>query len=85
MSGARALSVDNRGHVYVSGYTDGNLDGNTNVGSTDMFLAKYETTNGSKLWTQQLGTGNEDLGYDVSVDASGNAYVSGWTKERPWR
>ena len=30
-------------------------------------------------WTRQLGTGSADYGFGVSVDGSGNAYVTGYT------
>ena len=56
----------------------GGLDGNTNTGGQDIFLAKYDT-NGKKLWTHQLGTSSDDIGLDVSVDSGGNAYVTGVT------
>ena len=34
--------MDNAGNVYISGYTYGSLNGNTNAGSYDAFLTKYE-------------------------------------------
>ncbi len=72
------VSVDSDGNAYVAGWTDGDLDGNTNEGLDDIFLVKYDT-NGNKLWTCQLGTGENDGGLDVSADSSGNAYVTGYT------
>ncbi len=72
------VSVDSSGNAYVAGSTEGGLDGNTNEGGWDMFLVKYDTT-GTKLWTEQLGTGVEDWSSGVSVDSSGNAYVTGYT------
>ncbi len=47
----RDMSVDSSGNAYVTGWTGGNLDGNTNAGGTDMFLTKYDTA-GTKLWTE---------------------------------
>ncbi|MCP4379176.1 MAG: PEP-CTERM sorting domain-containing protein [bacterium] len=73
-----SVSVDSSGKAYVTGYTYGDLDGNTSAGEWDMFLTKYDT-DGTKLWTKQLGTGSDDEGYGVSVDSSGNAYVTGTT------
>ena len=72
------VSVDVSGNVYVTGETDGSLDGNTSAGYADMFLTKYDT-NGTKLWTEQLGTTSGDYGIGVSVDGSGNAFVTGYT------
>jgi hypothetical protein len=76
--GGNSVSVDGNGNAYVAGRTDGNLDGNTGAGQTDIFLTKYDT-NGVKQWTKQLGTTNPEEGYGVSVDSSGNAYVTGCT------
>ncbi len=76
--GGYGVSVDGVGNAYVTGYTLGDIDGNTNAGSMDMFLTKYDTA-GAKLWTQQLGSVNFDEGRSVSVDGNGNAYVTGVT------
>ena len=43
-----------------------------------MFLTKYDT-NGNKLWTEQLGTAGYDYAKGVSLDGSGNAYLTGTT------
>ena len=73
------VSVDGSGSAYVTGFTYGGLDGNTNTGGYDMFLTKYDT-DGAKLWTRQLGSSSNDVGNGVSVDGNGNAYVTGWTE-----
>jgi hypothetical protein len=67
--------VDTAGNVYVTGFTSGSLDGNTNIGGTDMFLVKYNST-GTKQWTRQLGTASSDRGFGIAVDASGNLYAT---------
>jgi hypothetical protein len=72
------VAVDTSGSAYVTGNTNGDLDGNSNAGGYDMFLVKYDAS-GSKQWTRQLGTSEADWAYDVSVDASGNVYVTGFT------
>ena len=72
------VAVDSSGNIYVTGRTEGGLDGNTNAGSWDIFLVKYNSS-GIKQWTQQLGTSSEDNGFGVAVDSSNNIYVTGDT------
>ena len=74
-----SVSSDSSGNVYVTGYTHGGLDGNTNSGSSDIYLMKYNSS-GTKQWIIQLGTSSTDIGRDVSVDSSGNIYVAGYSK-----
>ena len=71
-------ATDLSGNVYVTGYTNGGLDGNANSGGYDMFVVKYSTA-GAKLWTRQLGTIGSDFGSGVAADTSGNVYVAGYT------
>jgi hypothetical protein len=74
------VTVDNSSNIYVTGFTQGGLDNNTNLGSVsnDIILVKYNSS-GTKQWTKQLGTGAVDTGNDVTVDSSGNIYVTGDT------
>ena len=73
------VNVDSKANIYVTGKTEGGLDGNTNSGKDDIFLVKYNSS-GTKQWTQQLGTPTFDEGNGVAVDSSDNIYVSGWTR-----
>jgi len=75
---AHSVAVDNAGNAYVTGFTYGGLDGNTNAGDRDIFLVKYDA-NGNKLWTEQIGSLNYDVPLSVAVDGAGNAYVAGYT------
>jgi hypothetical protein len=72
------VTVDSSNNIYVMGYTEGGLDGNTNSGENDTFLVKYNS-NGTKQWTRQLGTSEQDLGFGVTVDSSDNIYLTGIT------
>jgi hypothetical protein len=74
-----SLATDASGHVYVTGYTDGGLDGNTPTGTIECFLTKYDSS-GTKLYTKQLGVaGQRTYGNSVATDAGGNVYVTGYT------
>ncbi len=73
------VTTDSSGNIYVTGYTEGELDGNTNSGGPDIFLVKYNSS-GTKQWTKQLGTSSDEWGSGVTTDSSGNIYVTGSTK-----
>lgn len=77
---AHGVTVDSDGNVYVAGETTGNLDGNTRTGATDFFITKYNSS-GVKQYTKQMGAaaGTTTVANGVTVDASGNVYVAGYT------
>ncbi len=75
---ARGVATDSSGNVYVTGYTEGGLDGNTSAGRSDLFVVKYNSS-GTKQWTKQLGTWDSDFANGVATDSSGNVYVTGST------
>lgn len=74
---SKGVAVDAAAHVFISGYTNGDLDG-TNAGSDDAFVSKYDTS-GSFLWTRQLGTADQDISQAVAADADGSVFISGYT------
>jgi hypothetical protein len=73
------ISVDSLGSVYVTGYTEGSLPGNSNLGLADAFVAKYSANN-TLLWMKQFGTSNYDVANGISTDNSGNVYITGSTR-----
>ena len=48
------FQVDSSDHAWVAGYTESSLDGNTNAGSFDLFLMKFDSS-GVHQWTAQRG------------------------------
>jgi len=76
---AGGLTTGNDGTIYVSGFTDGNLDGQTNSGSYDAFITKYNP-NGTKVWTKLLGTSSDDRASALTTGNDGAIYVSGYTQ-----
>ena len=65
---AHGVTTDSSDNIYVTGYTEGGLDGNTSLGKKDIFLAKYNSS-GTKQWTKQLGSSADDYGHGVAVDS----------------
>ena len=78
MDWGEGVTTDSSGNIYVTGFTEGGLDGNTNSGGWDIFLIKFNSS-GTKQWTKQLGTSSQDVGENVTTDSSGNIYVTGYT------
>jgi methionine-rich copper-binding protein CopC len=75
---AIALTTGLDGSIYVSGYTEGALDGQTNSGGRDAFLIKY-SADGTKAWTRLLGTSSSDWTSALTTGLDGSIYVSGAT------
>jgi hypothetical protein len=75
------LTTDAVGNVYVTGVTKNQL-GDTQFGSGDIFVAKYDPS-GTLLWTKQYGTSLNESGSGIQVDASGNIFVGGSAANNP--
>jgi gliding motility-associated-like protein len=82
------VAVDNNGFVYIAGYFQGsNIDFDpsptastlltSSSNSRDGYLAKFTTT-GNFVWAFKIGGSNKDVIQGVSVDASGNPFVTGY-------
>lgn len=63
--------------VYIVGYTEGTLSGETSSGGRDAYIRKYDT-DGNILWTEQYGTDGYDEAISVVVVAS-RVFVVGHT------
>jgi uncharacterized delta-60 repeat protein len=75
---ARSVATASDGSIYITGYTTGNLDGKTKIGWIDAFLSKYNS-NGSKAWTQLLGSSAADDASSVTTASDGSIYITGYT------
>src|SRR5439155_1418996 len=75
------ISVDAAGNAFVTGETYSSdfagASGSNHV-VNDAFVAKLSAS-GTLIWATYLGGSSQDNGYGISVDAAGNAFVTGRT------
>jgi hypothetical protein len=83
------IALDNSGNVYVTGYLQGNTSFNSASGATQLFstsyyyeqifVAKYSSS-GNLTWykTASATASYNSRGQALALDASGNAYVTGY-------
>jgi hypothetical protein len=76
-----AIALDSSGNVYAVGYFNGTINmGGTNLVSTggrDVFIAKYNNA-GTHQWSRKFGSVGDEIAYAVTVDSSGDVYMSGF-------
>ena len=81
------IAVDGSGNAYVTGFTystDYDVTAGafqtTFGGSADVFVTKLNATGTALVYSTYIGGSDDDRGYGIAVDGSGNAYVTGWTQ-----
>ncbi len=83
--GATGVAVDSLGNAYVTGTTTGpfpvasTLQNSYGGGASDGFVAKLNPQGTALLYSTYLGGTGDDQAAGIAVDASGNAYVTGYT------
>jgi len=83
------IAVDASGNIYVtgntnfSGWVSGGWNTSYNGGYCDGYVVKLDTA-GAHLWSTYLGGTDEDYGYGIAVDSSGNVYATGATWSDGW-
>ena len=79
-----SIALDGFSNVHITGYFNGTADFDpgsdtvnlTPVGFIDIFFAKYDTA-GNYLWAKNIGSTIGDRGHSITVDGSGNVYITG--------
>ena len=81
------VAVDASGNAYVTGLTSSTnfpttvgAFQTTTGGGGDAFVAKLNPTGAALIYSTYLGGSTTDYGTRIAVDASGNAYVTGYTE-----
>jgi len=81
------IAVDGYGNAYITGMTDSgdfpttpNAYDTTHNGYTDAFITKIDSTGTNLIYSTYLGGSNSnDWGFEIAIDGSGNAYITGYT------
>jgi len=85
--GFGGIAVDNSGNAYVTGSTASNdfptttgAFQTTRGGSFDAFACKLSTDGKILDYSTYLGGSDVEYNYDIAIDSSGNAYITGHTE-----
>jgi hypothetical protein len=72
------IAVDSSGNIYVMGHSDTTWGSPVRAysGNLDAFVAKLNSS-GTLLWNTFLGSSSEDQSSGITVDSSGNVYITG--------
>ncbi len=84
------IAADSSGNAYVTGQTDSTdfpiqnpfqaaFGGGGVAFLGDAFVTKLNAAGNALVYSSYLGGSSDDIGRSIAVDASGNAYVSGFT------
>jgi hypothetical protein len=81
-----AIAIDGSGNAYITGYTESTdfdiTSGafqTTNGGFSDVFVCKLNSTGTALIYSTYIGGSNNEYGYSIAIDGSGNAYITGYT------
>jgi Beta-propeller repeat len=80
-----SIAVDAAGNVYTTGFFYGTADFDPGPGvaslsavgnNIDVFVSKLNAS-GNYVWAKAFGGTNDEIGYGIALDASGNVYTTG--------
>jgi hypothetical protein len=81
------ITIDTLGNAYVTGYTQSSdfpttpgAFQTTFMGVSDAFITKLNSTGTALIYSTYLGESGDNQGNAIAIDASGNAYITGYTQ-----
>ena len=63
--------LDDLENIYITGYSR-----SYGVGERDVILLKYDAS-GNLLWEKMWGGPQDDVGYGIAIDSTGNVFITG--------
>jgi uncharacterized protein (AIM24 family) len=83
---AQDINIDASGNAFITGdtkSTDYDITPGVfqaaNAGNSDVFVTKLNGTGTALLYSTYIGGSSNDYGIGIAIDASGNAYITGYT------
>ena len=74
------VATDASGNIIIAGYFEGSVNFGGHIlasaGQEDIFVAKY-APDGTHIWSYRFGDSDDQYGFTVTVDASGNVIQAG--------
>ena len=79
-----SIAVDSSGRAYVVGYASANFPTQSPVqatmnGAADVFITRFNAAGSALEYSTYWGGSNTDFANGIDLDASNNAYVTGYT------
>jgi hypothetical protein len=82
---ATGIANDSLGNAYITGYFEDTLDFNPSLPFNndliadfiDVYVLKLSAASGAFVWVKQIGGGNFDRAYAISIDQDNNSYITG--------
>ena len=81
-----SIAIDANGNTFITGYTQstnypttsGAYDVSHSKGM-DVFVTKLNSLGSSQIYSTFIGDSNDERGTSISIDSSGNAFITGYT------
>jgi cold shock CspA family protein len=81
-----AIAIDVSGNAYITGNTESTdyditpgAFQTTYGGARDGFVTKLNSTGSGLIYSTYIGGSDDDRGFAIAIDGSGNAYITGYT------
>src|SRR5205085_5575467 len=69
---SNAITIDGSNNIYITGYTTG-------IGNSKNILTLKYNSSGVLQWAAQYNGSNSDEAYAITLDASNNVYITGYS------
>ena len=89
---AAGITVDSKGDVYITGITNAtdfpttarSFETTYQRGDSDAFITKLNASGSALVYSTYLGGSDSDSGNAITIDSSGDAFVTGETYSNPF-
>jgi hypothetical protein len=80
---ASEMAIDHGGNIWALAYSNGSIGNLAYKGKDEVYLTKMDS-DGNQLWELSFGSKEDDLAYNLAIDAQNNCWVSGFFSDTLW-